>query len=159
MIIDAVFIVASCGDSKRVSAIGLIPEIDPLTEGHIRLYFFRSSAVLLFQLFQLIGTFCFCFRRYAFCNRQAFLIVPDNNSSFPPTVLSFSESSFPLRSFFIQRTSPSCCNIVVLLAWSASQYSLLRHSFLLAVSATGGARKRPPRHFFFFSDWYHLLQA
>ena len=36
----------------------------------------------------------------------------------------------------------SCCNIVALLA-AASQFSLLRHSLLLALSATGGARKRP----------------
>ena len=159
MIVNAVFIVGSCGNAECVSAVGLIPEVDPIPERHIRFNFIGRASVLFFQRFELSGTFCFCLGGYAFCNRQAFLIVPDNNSSFPPTVLSFSESSFPLRSFFIQRTSPSCCNIVVLLAWSASQYSLLRHSFLLAVSATGGARKRPPRHFFFFSDWYHLLQA
>lgn len=86
MIENAVFIVGSCGNTECVSAVGLIPEVDPIPERHIRLNFIGRASVLFFQRFELSGTFCFCFRRYAFCNRQAFLIVPDNNSSFPPTV-------------------------------------------------------------------------
>ena len=86
MIVNAVFIVGSCGNAECVSAVGLIPEVDPIPERHIRLDSVGRASVLFFQRFELSGTFCFCFRRYAFCNRQAFLIVPDNNSSFPPTV-------------------------------------------------------------------------
>ncbi len=89
VVVDAVFILAFRGDAERVSAVGLIPEVDLFTERHIRLYLFRDSAVLLFQRFKLIGTFRLCFRRYAFCNRQAFLIVFYDNSAFPTSVFSF----------------------------------------------------------------------
>ena len=86
VIVNTIFIVGSCGNTECVSAVGLIPEVDPIPERHIRLDFIGRASALFFQRFELSGTFCFCFRRYAFCNRQAFLIVPDNNSSFPPTV-------------------------------------------------------------------------
>lgn len=95
MIVNAVFIVGSCGNAESVPAVGLIPEVDPIPERHIRLDSVGRASVLFFQRFELSGTFCFCFRRYAFCNRQAFLIVPDNNSSFPPTVFTQAYKGYP----------------------------------------------------------------
>ena len=86
MIVNTIFIVGSCGKAECVSAVGLIPEVDPIPERHIRLDFIGRASAMIFQLFQLCTAFRFRLGGYAFCNRQAFLIVPDNNSSFPPTV-------------------------------------------------------------------------
>lgn len=59
MIVNAVFIVGSCGNTECVSAVGLIPEVDPIPERHIRFNFIGRASVLFFQRFELSGTFCF----------------------------------------------------------------------------------------------------
>ncbi len=48
MIVNAVFIVGSCGNAESVPAVGLIPEVDPIPERHIRFNFIGRASVLFF---------------------------------------------------------------------------------------------------------------
>ena len=86
MIVNTIFIVGSCGNAECVSAVGLIPEVDPIPERHIRFDFVRVTAVLLFQLFQLFTAFRFRFCGYILGNRPTVLTVINHNAAFPPTV-------------------------------------------------------------------------
>lgn len=99
MIVNAVFIVGSCGNAECVSAVGLILEVDPIPERHIRLDFIGRASALIFQLFQLCTAFRFRLGGYAFCNRLTFLVVVYNNPAFPPPVFSQAERSIP---FFLR---------------------------------------------------------
>jgi hypothetical protein len=98
MIENAVFIVGSYGNTECVSAVGLIPEVDPIPERHIRLNFIGRASVLLFEIFQLCTAFRFRLGGYAFCNRLTFLVVVYNNPAFPPPVFSQAERSIPIFS-------------------------------------------------------------
>ena len=69
MIVNAVFIVSSCGNAESVPAVGLIPEVDPIPERHIRFNFIGRASVLLFEIFQLCTAFRFRLGGYAFCNK------------------------------------------------------------------------------------------
>ena len=52
MIVNAIFIVGSCGNAECVSAVGLIPEVDPIPERHVGFYIDGScNTVLFFQPF------------------------------------------------------------------------------------------------------------
>lgn len=95
MIVNTIFIVGSCGNTECVSAVGLIPEVDPIPERHIRLDFIGRASALIFQLFQLCTAFRFRLGGYAFCNRLTFLVVVYNNPAFPPPA--FFSSCFILR--------------------------------------------------------------
>lgn len=100
MIVNAVFIVGSCGNAESVPAVGLILEVDPIPERHIRLDSVGRASVLFFQLFQLCTAFRFRFCGYILGDRPTALTVIGHNAAFPPPVFSQAKCTFAIFSFF-----------------------------------------------------------
>ena len=82
------------------SAVPLIPVLHPVPEGHICLdprRRRRREGVL--QRFQLLNTLRFCFSQHIFRFRQTLVIVADDHTALPSTVLSQADSSFSIFPF------------------------------------------------------------
>ena len=73
---------------QRRLAIGLIPEVHPLAEWHVRgASRDLSCADFFLECFEAFHTLCFGFSKDALGFRQAPIIVSDDDSSFPSAVL------------------------------------------------------------------------
>ena len=62
MLINSVLISDLSCYSHGVSAIRLIPEVDPFTEWHFRIYLFGRLAILFLENFKFFGTLGLGFR-------------------------------------------------------------------------------------------------
>ena len=87
MLIDTALVIQLCLGPQRGFGPGLIPEIQPFSEGHIRaqLIIFLPTAGLL-QLFQLFQALGFGFRQNVLSDGKALVIVADNISTLPAPI-------------------------------------------------------------------------
>ena len=77
----------------------LIPEVQPIPEGHIGLDLLASSAVFLAELFEPFLTLRFRFRGYAFGFSVAVFLVAYDESAFPSAVMALKDRSVTVFSF------------------------------------------------------------
>ena len=87
VIVDAVLVVLLSQRSDGRLGVVLVPELHPIAEQHIRLAPRARRSVFLFQFFKLLGTLGLGVSEDVFGDRQAFVIVADHHSAFPPSVL------------------------------------------------------------------------
>ena len=98
--IDAVFVAKLCGKTYMRFGIGLVPELHPFSEGHIRRGFSRDNADLLLECVELFLTCRFGFGGYIFCFRLSVVVVTYDDSAFPSSVFAQTKGSLSCFSPF-----------------------------------------------------------
>ena len=97
--VDPVGVTLLCSGADLGLAVSLIPERHPLPEGHILPALADGRRAFLPQFVQLIQAFRPGFAQHIFRFWHAIIIVPDDNSSLPAPVFSFSQGSGTAFSF------------------------------------------------------------
>ena len=99
VIVDPILIALLRRDPQAGLGPGLIPQVDPLAEGHIRFCSAGDDAALHLEFFQLLLADRLGHGGDAFRDGRALLVVADNDTAFPAPVFSQSERSFSGLSF------------------------------------------------------------
>ena len=99
VIVDPILVALLCRNPQAGLGPGLIPQVDPLAEGHVRLRPASDDAALHFEFFQLLLADHLGHGGDAFRNGRALLVVADDDAPFPAPVFSQSECSFSGLSF------------------------------------------------------------
>ena len=97
VLIDLCLVVGLGGGTDLGLYIVLIPEVQPLPEGHLRPDLLRLGAGhRLLELLQLLLALPFRFGQDVFCPGQALLIVADDHPALPAAVFPLADGALPL---------------------------------------------------------------
>ena len=109
--VDTVLVSRLRGRADGRLAVGLVPQIDPVTEQHVRLCLFRKPpdqmCDFFFQLLELFAAFRLGFRCDVLCDRVTVLFIIADDTTFPASILSQEYASFALLFLLFRHYSNS----------------------------------------------------
>ncbi len=87
VMVDPIFVALLCRDPQAGLGPGLIPQVHPVAEGHVRFCPASDDAALHFEFFQLLLADSFRHGGDAFRDGHPLLVIADDNPPFPATIL------------------------------------------------------------------------
>ena len=124
VLVNPILITELCIQTKLWLAVVLIPKIQPFTEGHILLTLRHRRGIFFFQFFQFRQALCLGFGKNIFRFGVAAIIVADDNSGFPTSVRTLSDSSAAVFSFLSQGLSLPSHDLVQEISHDARRFFL-----------------------------------